>query len=114
MRFKHALAATIIAGAAVLGLSGCAPTTQDTTGGHTCHVDSKDHTVNSSGDGIYRVYSDCGVFNVEDAFFLGKFNSADIYASIRPGHDYLFTTYGFRNGFFSWFPNITEAVEVTK
>lgn len=86
-----------------------------------CTVDSKDRgvTVTSDGEGNttsktdYRVYTDCGVFQVEDNFFLGKFNSADTYGSLKEDHTYDLEVIGFRNGFFSWFPNILSAVEIS-
>lgn len=106
-----ALGALVIMTLGVAGLlSGCAPTSPDTV----CTVDDKDRTTNSEGSSVYRIYSDCGVFNVEDAPFLGKFNSADTYAKIEVGKTYEFETYGFRNGFTSDFPNITQATEVQK
>lgn len=110
---KHRLALTLAAAAlTAVALTGCSTTTQQTTGGHPCKVTGKDHSYDHKGSSIYRVYSSCGVFNVEDAPFVGQFNSADTYGSIQIGHTYRFTTYGYRNGFFSVFPNITKAVEV--
>ncbi|WP_025157212.1 hypothetical protein [Leifsonia aquatica] len=116
MKLRTRIAAVALAGAALVAtLAGCAPTTDEVTHGQACHVDSKDHTIDKDGNGVYRVYtSDCGILNVEDAPFLGRYNSADIYASIQPHHAYLFTTYGHRNGFLSTFPNITEAIDVTQ
>lgn len=81
-----------------------------------CTVTSKDRGVSftSDGDGNvtsqtnYRVYSDCGTFTVEDNLFLGKFNSADTYGAIEDGQTYDFDVIGWRNGFFSMFPNILE------
>lgn len=86
-----------------------------------CTVDSKDRgtTVTSDGDGNvtsttnYRVYTDCGVFVVEDNFFLGKFNSADTYGSLSEGETYDLEVVGWRNGFLSWFPNILSAKEAS-
>lgn len=106
---KKTLAALAVTVAA-LTLTGCAPTSPEE--GLTCTVTDKDRSTDSEGASVYRVYSDCGVFNVEDAALIGKFNSADLYASIEPGKTYTFETYGFRNGFFSMFPNITSATEV--
>ncbi len=85
-----------------------------------CAVDSKDRgtTFTSDDDGNvtsstnYRVYTDCGTFVVEDNFFLGKFNSADTYGSLKEDHTYDLEVIGWRNGFFSWFPNILSAEEV--
>lgn len=102
------LSAILLAALAVTGLTGCATTSPKTP----CKVTGKDHSYTSEGSSVYRVYSSCGVFNVKDAMFVGQFNSADTYAGIQVGHTYRFTTYGYRNGFLSWFPNITKAVEV--
>lgn len=63
----------------------------------------------------YRVYTSNGVYVVEDYWPMvglndgSRFNSADFYQAIKPGTVYKITAYGWRNGFFSWFPNITEA-----
>lgn len=80
-----------------------------------CTVDSKERTVKvQDGNSTQQklVYTDCGAFEVQDALVLGKFNSADTYASLQEGETYELTTYGWRNGFLSLFPNITEAVPV--
>ncbi|MFF2053841.1 hypothetical protein ACFVU2_19710 [Leifsonia sp. NPDC058194] len=76
----------------------------------TCKVDSKDRTTKSDNSSIVRIYTtDCGVLTVADDTFQGRFNSADVYSSIQPGRTYTFKTVGWRNGFFSDFPNITDA-----
>lgn len=100
--------AVIIAASVVLALGACA-TSPETA----CTVADKDRSSVTTEEGglstVYRVYTDCGVFNVEDALLLGKWNAADTYAGIEVGKTYEFTTYGFRNGLFSMFPNIIEA-----
>ncbi|MFE6966904.1 hypothetical protein ACFVAJ_17470 [Agromyces sp. NPDC057679] len=114
MKLKTAMATAAIMTAG-LALTGCA-TSPD--GGLVCVVDDKDRTTDSEGASVYRVYTSgddgCGVFNIEDALFLGKLNSADLYGSLEVGKTYSLTTYGYRNGFFSMFPNITEATEVSE
>jgi hypothetical protein len=106
------IAVAAVAFAAVAGLTGCTPTSPD----NPCTVTDKDRSTDSSGNSIYRVYTEggdgCGVFNVEDAAAVGQFASADTYASIKVGKTYQFETYGYRNPFFSMFPNITKATEV--
>lgn len=62
----------------------------------------------------YRIYSSCGVFGVQDDVWIGQWNSADTYGSIQVGKTYDFEAYGWRNGFFSTFPNIKNATEVAK
>ena len=85
---------------------------------HACAVTDKDHSYSHSKNStksVYRVYTkDCGVFEVQDSFFHGKFRSADTYSSIEVGHSYDFTAYGHRVGLLSMFPNIVKAVEVGK
>lgn len=56
----------------------------------------------------YRVYTDNGVFQVEDSWWWHRWNSADIYGSLVPGQRYRIKTAGWRFSFFSWFPNILE------
>lgn len=107
-RLAVKMSAVLLAALVVTGLTGCSTTSPK----EPCKVTSKDHSYTSKGTSVYRIYSSCGVFNVEDAPLVGQFNSADTYGQILPGHTYRFTTYGFRNGFFSMFPNITKAVEV--
>lgn len=107
---KRGKVATVAAIAiiATVALTGCTTSPEQ-----ACTVDEKDRTTTADGS-QYRVYSDCGVFTIEDAPFVGQWNAADTYASIEVGKTYEFTTYGWRNGFFSWFPNITDAKEVSK
>ena len=81
-----------------------------------CVVDSKERytSFSSSKDGTKSeqkklVYTSCGVFNVDDNFFLGKFNSADTYGSLHEGDTFDLEIVGWRNGFLSWFPNVLSA-----
>jgi hypothetical protein len=58
----------------------------------------------------YRVFTaNCDVFGVQDDPFIGQWNSASTYGSIIVGETYDFEAYGWRNGFFSTFPNIKKA-----
>lgn len=104
------IAAALVAAALVAGTAGCVSYAERPA--ETCSVSDKDRSTDKDGSSVYRVYTDCGVFSVEDRMFLGKFNSADTYAAIEVGKTYLITSVGVRNGFFSMFPNIVEAVEV--
>lgn len=86
-----------------------------------CTVDSKERTVDVSSstdkDGKTSttttqkklVYTSCGVFTVDDNIFLLKFNSADTYGALREGETFDLKIIGWRNGFFSWFPNVLSA-----
>lgn len=65
--------------------------------------------VTGSGEDIsvpsyYLVFTDKGVFRIEDQLFFGKFNSSDLYGELEPDKTYRITTTGFRNGFFSMYP----------
>jgi len=105
---RRAIALALAVGA--VSLTGCSATAPRPA--EVCHVDGKDRSTTSKGASVYRVYTSCGVFTIEDNLFLGKFNSADTYARIQPGRTYRITSYGWRNGFFSMFPNITDAQEI--
>lgn len=61
----------------------------------------------------YRVFTSCGTFAVQDDPFIGQWNSADTFGSIQVDKTYDFEAYGWRNGFFSTFPNIKTAIEVS-
>ncbi len=97
----------------VLGSGGLYLTTKHT---ETCTVASKERTTHvSDGTSTQQklVYTnDCGTFTVDDAWYQGKFNSADTYGMLKDGKTYTLTVMGWRNGFFSWFPNILSAQEV--
>ncbi|WZH36259.1 MAG: hypothetical protein PIR02_16045 [Microbacterium enclense] len=104
----RALAASILA-AAALTLTACGiPYDGDTT---NCTVTDK-YVAIADKSSEKRVSTSCGVFKVEDELSQGDWNSADRYAQIEVGKTYDFETYGFRNGFFSAFPNIAEANEI--
>jgi hypothetical protein len=81
----------------------CTITTKDTI---TKVVDGNSETEKRVGT------KECGVFTVNDSYLKGKTRSADLYYSLKEGHKYTLTYNGWRNGWTSSFPNITEAVEV--
>ena len=60
---------------------------------------------------VYLIYTDKGVFKIEDQLFFGKFNSSDIYGDIAVGKTYKIETYGFRIEVFSEYKNIYSIVE---
>lgn len=85
-----------------------------------CVVDSKERytSFSSSKDGTTTtqkklVYTSCGVFTVDDNFFLLRFNSADTYGSLKEGDTFNLEVIGWRNGFLSWFPNVLSAEKVS-
>jgi hypothetical protein len=103
---KKKIAALVVASIlAVTTLSGCGANPQTMT----CTVNDKDRSTGSKGGSVYRVYTDeCDTLGIADNWFQGNFNSADVYAKIKVGQRYEFDTVGYRNGFMSWFPEITR------
>lgn len=81
---------------------------ENTTGtSASCVVKDKTASSKSKGGTDYRIYTEnCGVLSVGDDMFKGKFDSADRYSAIEIGKSYTFDTVGWRNPFFSDFPNI--------
>jgi hypothetical protein len=74
-----------------------------------CTVTDKDRGQNQGG---YRIYTEqCGVLEDTDSLWRGKFNSADVWQQIQPGHAYQMKIVGWRFGFLSHFPNILEVQE---
>lgn len=84
----------------------------------TCTVTGKERLLSGSGKNIHReqrVYTrECGILTVGDSLFDGHFDSADTFHGLAKGHVYRMKTRGLRVGFFSMFPNIVEAQEVSK
>ena len=104
----------LLVGLMVLGLVGFsiyAATHDKTVAG--CQVIDKDRTRTDDGSDA-RIYTEnCGTFKVGDSLLNGTFSSADTYAGIKVDKTYDFETVGFRIPFFSSFPNILKAEEVT-
>jgi hypothetical protein len=71
-------------------------------------VNSKER-VTTGDDSRYLVYTENEVFENTDSAWFFKFNSADVYGSIREGASCTFEVAGVRNRFFSWFRNILTA-----
>lgn len=83
-----------------------------------CTVSGKDwaqKVTSGNSTSEYRIQTEeCGVLKITDNLLRLQFNSADRYAEIDEGATYEFTLIGFRIGFFSMFPNIIAAEEVTQ
>ena len=70
----------------------------------TCTVVSKDRTEDDM-----RIYTEqCGVFANADSLWRGKTTSGDLWGQVEPGQTYDMRVVGWRNGFFSAFPNVLE------
>lgn len=111
-----AMTAAFIVGAVAVGI-GYHVAYAQTEKVQVCTVDSKERAYVKDGDGIKpvsRVFTDCGVFDVKDDPLRGQWNSADTYGALKEGGTYELTTFGWRNGFLSWFPNITKAEEANQ
>lgn len=68
---------------------------------------------NGEDSGKYLVFGEdengtVHTFEITDSWLRFRFNSSDIYASIKPGNKYKFTVGGSRDHLLSWYPNIYE------
>lgn len=70
--------------------------------------------VNKQESSKYLIFTDKGTYSNADALFHGKFNSSDIYGRIQIGERYRLTSYGWRIGVTSTYPNIIDATMVPK
>ena len=48
------------------------------------------------------------VFQNTDSFFRGKFDSSNVYGSLKEGETYTITVVGYRIPLFSWYENIVK------
>ena len=108
---KRKIAIALAAAGLLAGLAACAPAPAPVDG-QVCTVQEKDRAISSKTGTSYRIYTDCGVLEIQDNIFLGQFNSADDYARLKVGQKYEFETVGVRAPLFSMFPQITAAEEV--
>lgn len=72
----------------------------------------------NNGDDTYLIYTedkygDAEVFEITDSFLANRWDSSDLYASIKIGGTYKFTIAGSRIHFLSWYPNIYEAEKIS-
>lgn len=78
----------------------------------TLHVQKAERVVSQGGKSAkYLVFADEGTYENVDSLLNGKWNSSDIYGQIKPGHTYKCLVYGWRNQFFSDYPNILKCEE---
>lgn len=58
---------------------------------------------------VYMVVdSDNNTYQISDLFWIGKFNSTDLYNELEIGQAYFIEITGIRNQFLSWYPNINK------
>lgn len=82
----------------------------------TTEITHKERVCSGSGDSHkceYLIFTEAGTFKITDALFgTVRFNSSDLYGKVKVGATYEITYYGWRNGFFSMYPNIKSMEEV--
>lgn len=66
-----------------------------------------------SDESVYLIMTDREVFENTDDLLIAKFNSSDVYASIKVGKKYKMVVYGFRIPFLSMYRNIRSVDEVS-
>ncbi len=65
--------------------------------------------IGDSAEDVYMIVDkDNNIYQITDLFFIGKFNSSDIYNQLDIGQAYLVEVTGVRNRFFSWYRNINK------
>lgn len=69
----------------------------------------KAERVNYGDRSKYLVFTDQGVFKCTDNLWYLKFNSSDVYGTILPDRTYRLRVVGWRDNFWSWYPNILDA-----
>ena len=77
----------------------------------TITVTDKDRVVKHRGDSVsskYLVFTESETFENSDCFIRWKFNSSDIYGSLRVGKTYHVKVYGWRIPFLSKYRNIVR------
>ena len=76
----------------------------------TVTVADKERVVNSSNQGTSSKYiiftTDSDTFENTDTIFYWKWDSSDLYASLKKDQTYRAHVYGFRVGLLSWYQNI--------
>jgi hypothetical protein len=75
-------------------------------------VTDKERIVNNTSEGSsskYIIFTNRGTFENTDTVFYWKWNSSDLYSSIKKDKTYIAHVYGFRVGFLSLYQNIISA-----
>lgn len=75
----------------------------------TFTVNKSERIVDGGGKSSrYLIYTNKGVYQDADSFWNGKWNSSDLYNDIKVNKTYTCDVTGWRNGFFSWYPNVVR------
>ncbi len=63
---------------------------------------------NRHSKSYYLIFTNKGTFRIQDQLLFGKFNSSDIYGSIKEGETYIFNLTGYRLPYLSMYPNVVN------
>lgn len=74
----------------------------------------KEKSIGVGDSKIYLVYTDKGVYAIQDLLLIGFFASSDVYNSIQEGETYRVKVYGKRIRFLSSYKNIVHVREEDK
>lgn len=72
----------------------------------------KSERIQDGKQSYYLVFGENEVYQNEDSWLNGKFNSSDVYRDIEPGKKYRFEVIGWRWPLMSWYRNIVKFEEV--
>lgn len=78
----------------------------------TVDVNKSERVVSGSGKSVksyYLVFTNKGVYSIEDLIMLGNFRSSDLYGYIQAPGKYTIRTVGYRVPILSMYPVITNA-----
>jgi hypothetical protein len=106
-------------GGAVVAMVGCVAAEQFDRDSYTATVTDKAVMRKTKSSDTYLIYTqlqngETRVFENDDAWFYGKFNSSDWYQKIKVGETYEFDTIGWRIPLFSTYENIVDFKKVEK
>ena len=78
-------------------------------------VDKSERVTDTNGEGSrYLIFTKTETFENTDRLVLLKFNSSDLYGSIKPDKSYQAKVVGLRIPFLSWYRNIVSIEETKK
>lgn len=83
----------------------------------TVTVNKSERITSTCGESVcskYLVYTAQGVYENTDDLLNWKFNSSDLYNQLQEGNAYSCDVVGWRNGLFSWYPNLISCEDETK
>lgn len=83
----------------------------------TFTVEDKERVVKSNGEtttSAYLIFTEAETFKNSDTIFYWKWNSSDIYGSLKRGSTYRARVYGFRFGLLSMYRNVISVELVGK